>query len=175
MSRVRAFLASSLDGFIAGEGDDLSWLPHPTPDEGDFGFGAFLSEIGALLMGRRSYGVVASFGGEWPHGDRTVLAATHRPLSASVPSVRALGGDAAALVAEARRAAAGKDVYVKGGKLLRQVLDAGLLDELTLTLVPVVLGRGRPLGAGLERRHGFSLGHVAQLPRGMVQLTYRRA
>lgn len=175
MSRVRAFLASSLDGFIAGEGDDLSWLPQPNPDEGDFGFGAFLADIGALLMGRRSHDVVAGFGGPWPYGDRPVLVATHRPLSSSHAVVKAVSGDARALVAEATRAAGVKDVYVDGGELLRQVVDAGLLDELTVTLVPVMLGRGRPLGAGLQTRHGLELQRVAQLPRGMVQLAYRRA
>jgi len=173
VSRVRAFLASSLDGFIAGEGDDLSWLPQPVPGEGDFGFGVFLADTGALLMGRRSHDVVAGFGGHWPYGDRPVLVATHRPISAVVPSVRAVSGDAASLVAEAQRAAGGKDVYVDGGELLRQVVDAGLLDELTVTLVPVMLGRGRPFGAGLETRRGFELQRVVQLPRGMVQLVYR--
>jgi dihydrofolate reductase len=91
-----------------------------------------------------------------------------------VPTVRAAAGDAAALVAEARLAAGGKDVSVDGGELVRQVLDAGLLDELTVTLVPVVLGRGRPLGAGVDTRHALRLERVAQLPHGLVQLTYRR-
>ncbi len=172
MSRVRAFLASSLDGFIAGEGDDLSWLPQPGPGDGDFGFGAFLQDVGALLVGRRTYDAVAGFGGEWPYGSRPVLVATHRPLSPGVPSVRAVAGEAAALVGEAKRAAAGRDVYVDGGEVLRQVMDAGLLDELTLTLVPVMLGRGRPLGGGGQQRHALRLDKVVRLPQGLVQLTY---
>ena len=175
MSRVRAYLATSLDDFIAGEGDDLSWLPQPVPGEGDFGFGEFMAEVGALLMGRRSHDVVAGFGGEWPYGDRPVLVATHRPLAPAAPTVRAVAGEASALVAEARRAAGGKDVYVDGGELVRQVMDAGLLDELTVTLIPVLLGRGRPLGIGLERQHALALGRVTQLPRGMVHLEYRCA
>lgn len=172
--RVRAFLAMSLDGFIAGEGDDLSWLPPPDPGGDDAGFSALLEETGALLMGRRTYDVVAAMDMAWPYGDRPVLVATHRSLTPVVPPVRAVTGDTVAIVEQAREAAAGRDVYVDGGELVRAVLDAGLLDELTVTVVPVILGRGHPLGAGTRARHRLALVRHRALPGGMVQLTYTR-
>jgi dihydrofolate reductase len=171
---VRAFLAMSLDGFLAGEGDDLSWLPPPAPDGDDAGFSALLECVGCLLMGRRTYDVVAAMDLAWPYGNRPVLVATHRPLAPRVPQVRAVSGDTVALVEQALQAAAGKDVYVDGGELVRAVLDAGLLDELTVTLVPVILGRGRPLGAGTHARHPLTLVRHRPLRGGMVQLTYTR-
>ncbi len=172
-ARVRAFLAASLDGFIAGENDDLSWLPPADPSGEDHGFGAFLAQVGALLLGRRTYDVVAGFDGPWPYGDRPVLVATHRELQSSVATLRPVQGAIAELVHEAREAAAGLDVYADGGDVLRQVLDAGLLDEVVVTVIPVILGRGVPLFAGVRARHTLELVRSVTLPRGMMQLTYR--
>ena len=89
MGRVRVFIACSLDGFIAAPGDDLSWLPQPREGEGDFGYSAFMSEVGALLMGRSTYDVVEKFP-EWGYGEKYVLVATHRPLTPRLPTVRAV-------------------------------------------------------------------------------------
>ena len=172
-ARVRAFIAASLDGFIAGEDDDMSWLPAPEASGEDHGFGAFLADVGALLIGRRSYDVVVGFDGPWPYGDRPVLVATHRALVSPVFTVRPVHGAIAELVQTARDAAAGRDVYVDGGDVLRQVLDAGLLDEVVVTVIPVILGRGAPLFAGARARHCLELVQCTSLAGGMVQLTYR--
>jgi dihydrofolate reductase len=170
--RLRAFCATSLDGFLAGDGDDLSWLPEPDPGGGDHGFAAFLSQMGAILMGRRTYDVVVKFDVPWPYGDLPVLVATHRPLMPAASTVRAVSGDIGAMVDAARSTAAGRDVYVDGGDLLRRTLDAGLLDEVTVTVVPVVLGRGLPLFAGALARHRLLLRGQSVHPQGLVQLTY---
>lgn len=174
--RVRVFLAQSLDGFIAGPNDDLSWLPQPDPSEGpdadDGGFGAFLAEVGALLMGRRTFDVVSGFDGPWPYGERPVLVATHRALEADVPFAHAVEGAIEAMVDLARAAAKEKDVYLDGGALVRQALDAGLVDEITLTVVPVVLGAGVPLFAGIAKQHRLDLERIRTVSEGLVQLTY---
>ncbi len=171
--RVRVFIACSLDGFIAGAGDDLSWLPPPSDDGSDHGYAAFMAQVGALLMGRRTFDVVAGFEGPWPYGETPVLVATRRPLQPLAPTVRAIHGPIPALVDQAKQAAAGRDVYLDGGELIRQALDAALVDELVVTLIPVVLGSGHPLFAGAQQRHRFELLANATLPGGLVQLTFR--
>jgi dihydrofolate reductase len=170
--RVRVFIACSLDGFIAGPDDDLSWLPGPVGED-DFGYGAFFAEVGALLMGRRTYDVVLGFPGDWPYGDRPVLVATTRPLPPSQATVRAVAGPLDTMVQTAREAAGDRDVYLDGGNLIRQALDAGLVDELTVTLVPVVLGQGLPLFAGTAQPHALERVAARPLSAGLVQLTYR--
>lgn len=165
----------SLDGFIAGDGDDLSWLPEPpyedagSPDA--LTYEQFIADVGALLMGRRTYDVVQSFGVEWPWGARPVLVATRRELGADAPEqVRAVSGAIEDMVAEAQRAAMGRDVYVDGGEIVRQACAAGLVDDMTLSIAPVTLGSGHPLFAGLEERMRWRIVDVHRSLGGMVQL-----
>lgn len=159
--RVRVYLGCSLDGCIAGPDHDLSFLedhaPDPVAPSGEgLTFEAFLQDIGALLMGRRTYQVLLD-DGAWHYGDRPVLVATHHALPPAPQGgvARAVQGPIEELVAQAKEAADGKDVYLDGGDLVRQALDAGLVDELCLTFLPVVLGRGIRLWEGLQRRHAL--------------------
>lgn len=170
-NRVRAFLAVSLDGFIAGPNDELDWLPGHGEGTEDT-FTPFFAEIGAMLMGRRTFDVVCGFAGEWPYGNTPVLVATSRPLEARQPSVRRVHGPIREMLEEARRAAGERDVYIDGGALFRSALEADLVDELTLTLIPVVLGAGIPLFGGTGRKK-LSLVSTREIGAGMVQLRYR--
>ncbi len=175
-SRVRVFIACSLDGFIAGPDDDLSWLEghddanaSATTASEAVSFESFMTDVGALLMGRRTHDIVNGFGVPWPYGSRPVLVATQRPLQPAAPSVRAVSGNIEDLVAQARAAADGRDVYVDGGNLIRQAIDADLIDEAIVTFAPIVLGRGYPLFAGVSRRHRLRITAHTWLG-GMVQL-----
>jgi dihydrofolate reductase len=170
-ARVRVFIACSLDGFIAGPGGDLSWLPAPREDE-DYGYGAFIAETSAMLMGRATFDTVVGFA-DWPYGELPVLVATTRPLDPPVASVRAIAGDPAELLAQVRAVTEGP-VYLDGGALIRQFLDAGLVDELTVTIVPCVLGAGSPLFAGAQARR-LELIRTRSFDDGLVQLDYRVA
>ncbi len=185
--KLRVYIATSLDGFIAGPGDDLSWLsgaepgetpsapPAPDPDSGALSFADFLAEVGCVLMGRRTFDVVQGFGGEWFYGELPMLIATTREFACDKPQVRAGGGDIQQLVEQALGLAQGKDVYIDGGNLIRQALDARLIDDLVVTQAPIVLGQGIPLFAGVARRHRFeTLGHYS-FPGGMVQWHLRAA
>ena len=172
---MRVYIATSLDGFIAGEGHDLSWLPDPAPDDnaddGALFYDEFMLSIGALLMGRRTYDVVRSFDVEWPYGDRPVLVASHRPLETETPStVRRVEGSIQDLIGEAKGSADGKDVYIDGGVLIRQACAAGLVDDLTISLAPIALGSGYSLFAGLEDSFAMRVVGAYRFPGGMVQL-----
>lgn len=171
-NRVRAFLATSLDGFIAGPNDELDWLPGHEGDGAEDTFTPFFAEIGAMLMGRRTFDVVSGFGGEWFYGDKPILVATSRPLEAAQQSVKPVHGTIAEMVEEARRVAGDRDVYLDGGTLFRSALDAGLVDELTLTIVPTILGQGIPL-FGPTTTRTLSLVSSREIGAGMVQLRYR--
>ncbi len=170
---VRVFIATSLDGFIAGPDHDLSWLPDPRPGE-DFGYGAFMARTGAILMGRSTYEIAAGFDA-WPYGDTPVLVATRRELDEpAAPTVEPVSGTPEELVGLAHEAAVGRDIYLDGGDLIRQVLDARLVDELTITIIPVILGAGFPLFTGAARRT-LRLESTSLFEGGILQLRYAPA
>lgn len=175
--RVRVYIASSLDGFIAGPGDDLSWLTGPEAvnrggdtDPGALTFDAFIAEVGVVLMGRGTFDVVQGMEW-WGYGDRPVLVATHRPLDPDGrDTVRAVSGTIQEVVAQAKEAAGSKDVYIDGGNLIRQAAEADLIDELTLTLAPVALGAGSPLFAGIGKHFPVDVVGHHTFDGGMVQI-----
>lgn len=176
MSRVRVFLGCSFDGCIAGPEHDISFLHEFTPDPdappGDaVEFGAFMADVGALLMGRRTYQVPLDYDA-WHYGDTPVLVATHRPLPPAPHGgdARPVQGPIEELVAQAKALAGPKDVYLDGGSLVRQGLDAGLVDELILTFLPVVLGRGIRLWDGLQSRSNLRFHPPTMTGGRMVQV-----
>lgn len=174
--RVRVYLGCSLDGCIAGPDHDLSFLGEggePDPGSQGLGFEAFLATIGVLLMGRRTYQVLLDHDAWW-YGDRIVLVATHHPLPPAPKGgdARAVSGPIGELVAQAKALAGGRDVYLDGGDLVRQGLEAGLVDDLRLTFLPLVLGRGIRLWDGLQTR--TDLEFEPPVPHGrMVQVSGR--
>lgn len=185
------YIASSIDGYIAGPGGSLTFLgPFNTPDrvdpatgeKDDLGHAAFAATIDALVMGRGTYDAVAAMDCDWPYGDLRVVVLTSRPLSPPAPAatVGVAAGDPAALLA--RLAGEGvRRVWVDGGVTVSRFLAAGLVSSMILTTVPVVLGGGVPLfrtapgggslPAGGER---WALTACRSLPDGVVQRTYER-
>jgi dihydrofolate reductase len=170
MKRNHVFMAMSLDGFIAGPNDELDWLIRREGVEDTFT--PFFANIGALLMGRRSYDVISGFEGPWQYRSTPVLVATSRPLSPQRASVRAVSGSIESLLRQAQEFAKERDVYIDGGAIIRAALDAGLVDELTVTLVPIVLGTGIPLFTGVTRQHELELLGSRPIGGGLVQLRY---
>jgi dihydrofolate reductase len=170
---TRVYLACSFDGYIAGSDHDVDWLDVlEIPTESDaMGFEEFLGQVGCMLMGRKTYDFVEKQG-TWPYGDLPVLVATHRPLTPVVPTVRAVSGDIADLLGEAQRIAGDADVYLDGGATVQQALNQRLVDELTLTVVPVLLGGGVRLFDDLIERSWWEYVRYERYGE-MVQITLR--
>lgn len=144
MARVLWHVTSSLDGFIAGPGDAMDWM---------LGFGEentevneLIKQIGAVLAGRRTYDVGARqedpafqkpYGGAW---SGPVYVLTHHPPQDS--SVTFLSGNIGDAIEVAARAAGDKYVVLFGADVARQALEAGLVDDVVIHVVPVLLGDG---------------------------------
>lgn len=139
--------ATSLDGFIATEDNDLSWLFQLEGEDPVGPYDEFIGNVGALAMGATTYEWVMDHeDGRWPYSLPTWVF-THRdlPLPAG-GTVRLTADDVAAVHADMAAAADGKDVWlVGGGDLVGQFLDHDLLDEIWVSIAPLVLGRGAPL------------------------------
>jgi dihydrofolate reductase len=142
MGQVLWHVTMSLDGFIAGHRDDMTWLadylgPNPTADE-------VLASVGALLIGDRTYQIAKTeegkpYGGAWT-GPQFVL--SHHPPKHPPAGFTFLSGDIEEAVATARAAAEDRYVVVLGADTARSCLNAGVLDEVLVHIAPVLLGDG---------------------------------
>lgn len=173
MSDLIWHVTMSLDGFIAGPDDTMAWAVKQWSDEGHriqdirVEKSAVAEEVvqttGAILAGRRWYdiaterfdGVEGIYGGAW---SGPVFVLTHDPpRSQHHPAIRFVSGDLAGAVRTARNAAEGKNVVLFGASIPQQCIQADLLDEIVIHLLPVLLGDGirlyqRPGGEPLELR-----------------------
>jgi dihydrofolate reductase len=174
MPRTVLYIASSLDGYIAGKADDLSWLD-PYQDV-DYDYDAFFSTIGAIIEGRRTYDIEIRNGWEHAHPVPLFILTRNVPLGApSRTDVVFTHGDIAAVRAAAHEKAGSKDVWFIGGAdVAQQFINRGLVDVIILTLAPVFLGEGIRLFDGIGPQVSFSLQGVRQFDKGLVQLVYEK-
>lgn len=170
------FLAVSLDGFIAGPGDSLDWLAPYQAGGDDYGYAEFASGIDAIVMGRRTYDVARGFL-PWPYAGQRVVVLTHRPLPADHAAAYGLRTHAGTLAVlwPALAADGVRRVYLDGGAAVRQGLREGCVDELTLSVIPRVLGGGVPLFGEPLPGSQWTLLRSRVAARGVVQSVYRRA
>ncbi len=171
MVKASVFIATSLDGFIARSNGDLDWLPAGGGEE--HGYDAFIATVDALVIGRNTFETVLTFD-SWPYGPKPVFVLTTRPLPVPAPPgavLESMSGPPSEIVS--RLAARGIwHVYVDGGITIQQFLRAGLIQRLTITRIPVLLGSGIPLFGALPK--DVLLQHVAtrQYVSGLVQSEY---
>lgn len=169
MARVLWHVTMSLDGFIAGPGGSMEWM---------LGFGEendevneLIAQIGAVLAGRRTYDVGAVQGRpefRRPYGGAVsgpVFVLTHNPPKD--PAVTFVSGDIRKAVATAAKAAGKKNVVILGADVARQCIEAELIDDVLIHMVPVLLGDGTRLfsksGGDEVHLELLSLSHVTQV------------
>ena len=168
--KASVFVGTSLDGFIARKNGDLDFLPAGGGEP--HGYTEFMATVDALVIGRKTYDTVLTFDA-WPYGQKPVFVLSTRSLATAPPGavVDHMSGVPGEIVA--RLAARGiGHVYVDGGITIQRFLEAGLIQRLIITRVPVLIGAGIPLFGPLQR--DISLKHVAtrQYASGLVQSEY---
>lgn len=170
-----AFIAASLDGFIARPDGRIDWLdPFNAADE-DHGYDDFIADKDGIIMGSGTYETVLGFG-QWPYA-LPVIVLSNRLTVYDIPDsladhVAITDMNPAELVA-ALAAEGWKKAYVDGGQVIQSFLNAGLLDQMTITRVPVVLGAGRPLFGLVAADLKMHLLGSHSFPSGLVSSTYR--
>jgi dihydrofolate reductase len=182
IAKTQYYCAASLDGFIAESDDTLDWLLNYEgsyeggAEGGKGGYEQFYEGVGSLAMGSVTYEFVLEHLNEWPYAGKPAWVLTTRDLP--VPDgddvdVRFADAPVRDLHAEQLEAAGERNLWVVGGgNVASQYADAGLLDELLVTVVPVVLGEGKPL---FDRRLAggpMQLTGTTAFDSGMVELRY---
>jgi dihydrofolate reductase len=170
------FIGTSLDGYIAKPDGDLAWLtdPSPRPHTTDstahpaLVWETFFPTVDTLVMGRSTYETVLGFD-SWPfEGKRVIVLSTTIPSNNQVHVVRSVSEAQQMLDAEGAAR-----VYVDGGRTIQAFLAEGLIDEITVSIAPVILGRGRRLFGDLDQDVLLTLrGHHSTHDGGLLRATY---
>ncbi|QTA86104.1 dihydrofolate reductase family protein [Desulfonema magnum] len=172
------FIAASLDGFIAREDDALDWLDaaNATVPEGeDCGFFSFMASVDALVMGRNTYEKVLSLG-QWPYENKPVIVLSSKK-SISIPAslketVRHSSESPQELYKRLSQEGL-KRIYIDGGITIQRFLAANLIDDMTITVIPTLLGKGKRLFGDLEKDIQLRHTETKTYEFGFIQITYK--
>jgi dihydrofolate reductase len=170
--KASVFIATSIDGFIAREDGGLDWLPANGGEP--HGYDEFMATVDALVIGRKTFETVMTYD-TWPYEKKPVIVLSNRLRKVKVPDgavCEVMTGSPSDVVARLAKRGV-RHIYVDGGMTIRGFLEAGLIQHLTITRVPILLGRGIPLFGTLP--HDIRLEHVATqaYPSGLVKSEYR--
>jgi dihydrofolate reductase len=177
MAKCSVYIATSLDGYIAREDGSIDWLlkanEMATPGE-DCGFKSFMSTVDALIMGRHTYEKVLTFD-PWPYNDLPIVVITSQKLvipSKLQQSVSVSSETPTELVRRLTEQGL-NHLYVDGGVTIQNFLKEKLINELTITLIPVLIGNGRSLFGSLSDDIELKLIETSSYQGGFVQLKYQ--
>jgi dihydrofolate reductase len=169
-------MVASLDGFIARHDNSVGWLEAPTSlyeagasvsaEEA----AAFVKTIDCYVMGSRTYEHALELG--WPYGDTPVVVLTGRELPSTRKSVEFHSGDLETLVSENLKPRFTNIWLVGGAMLCQHFLSLSLVDEIRLTVAPVLLGDGVRLFGSLPEEKRWDLKNVTAYRNGFVELLY---
>ncbi len=143
MTTVLVYIASSLDGYIARENDGIDWLPNAT----ESGYGAFYDSIDTVIMGKTTYDQVLTFG-EYPYKDKKSFVFTSSTQNKDENIEFLL--DVEKFVKDGFPDA-GENIWLVGGaQIIASFLNQGAIDEIIISVIPIILGKGKPLFKNIE-------------------------
>jgi dihydrofolate reductase len=169
--QISVFAAVSLDGYLATTDDGLEWLQAAANPTDDHGFDELVDSVDAIAMGRRTWDHIADVP-ELPYRGRPIFVFTHQPPTAPRTGVTFWARTSEQAVVE-WEALGYHRVYVDGGEVVSSFLAAGCVDDLTITVVPTLLGAGRPLFGPIERSTELLFLGATSYASGLVTLRYR--
>ncbi len=175
MRKIILYIASSIDNFIATTDKGVAWLDKFNILEGeDYGYKNMYKHIDTLLMGSGTYLSILGMDIPWPYqGNHTYVMTRDEFLFAPQKDVTFVTSDFVEFVEDLKKQD-GKDIWLVGGGVLNGILlDAGLVDEIQLCVMPITLGEGIPLFQSHKASHFWALHACRSYENGVVMITYR--
>lgn len=163
----------SLDGYIATKENGLDWLHMVDQDGEDYGYAEFTKTIDVILMGRNTYNVVSKFD-KWFYEGLKVAVYTRSPITKPMADEFQVSGSMQEVFARLGAEGA-KRIYVDGGQTIRAALQENLIREMTISIIPVILGSGIRLFdemPGLKEMIKLEAKDARKFEKGLIQLKY---
>lgn len=173
MPRIKLYIATSLDGFIARENGSIDWLTkYENNPETDYGYSEFYASIGKVLMGRKTYEQALEFG-EWPYREKKSYVFTRqKEPTRRENNVEFVSEDIGEFVRQLKRNTE-EDIWLVGGsQIIKVFFEENLVQDLIVFVVPIILGSGIPLFDHIGKEIGFRTGRVERYENGLVKLEY---
>jgi dihydrofolate reductase len=173
MPRIKLYIATSLDGFIARENGSIDWLTkYENNPETDYGYSEFYASIGKVLMGRKTYEQALGFG-EWPYREKKSYVFTRQKESIRRENnVEFISEDIGEFVRQLKGNTE-EDIWLVGGsQIIKVFFEENLVQDLIVFVVPIILGIGIPLFDHIGKETGFRTGRVERYENGLVKLEY---
>lgn len=163
----------SLDGYIAKPNDDLSFLSIVEKEGEDYGYAEFISTVDTVIIGRKTYDWIIKQVGNFPHADKTAYVITRTPRL-SVGKTTFYTGNLLDLVKQLK-SEDGKNIFCDGGaEIVNELLKHNLLDEIIISIIPILLGNGIKLFKDSRPEQKLKLINEKTFSTGLVQLHYKR-
>ena len=175
--KASVYVGTSLDGFIARRNGSIDWLNEAqglVPKGEDCGYKAFMDSVDTLIMGRKTFEQVLTFG-PWHYGDTPVVVLSHNPVTipSNLPDTVSCSSESPQALLNRLSGQGVKHVYVDGGTTIQGFLAESLIDEITITRVPVILGDGIPLFGPMKKDLKLIQVSTKAYDFGLVQTTYQ--
>lgn len=173
MPEIKLYIATTLDGYIARENGSLDWLlSWENPNNTDHGYNEFMSGIDTIIMGRKTYDDVLGFGIPWPYpGQKTYVITTDREKPVETENTRLIH-DVNSEIIQSIKNESKKNIWLAGGsEIIGHFLGLDAVDEITVSIVPVLLGGGIRLFREKIPETKFILTRTESFETGIVNLT----
>lgn len=171
LPHTSVFLAASLDGYIARADGAIDWLEMVEREGEDYGTKEFFASVDTLVMGSKTYDVALGFS-DWPYANMRCIVVTTNTSRPALHGEEFFSGELAPLWERLGREGS-KKIYVDGGTIIAQALKAKLVHELTVSMIPILLGTGTPLAPEIGHDVILDLTQHRAFESGLVQLTYQ--
>lgn len=169
---ISLYIACSVDGFIAGENGDLDWLSMVDDGKTDYGYKQYYDSIDALIMGRLTYEQVLGFG-KWPYAGKKTYVFSKKPGLPENKDVEIYPHSVEKFSGQMAGQEYKKIWLVGGGNLLLSFIEAKLVDEYIISIIPIILGKGIPLFPAMQIQQNLQLISAEKYDSGLVQLCYK--
>ena len=176
MPDIKLFIATTIDGFIAREGGSLDWLEEmPNPEGLDYGYGDFIADIDVVVMGRTTYEEILGFGVDWPYTNcDSFVVTSDKNYKVKTDKTEVLNCIDITIIDKIKSNSKKNIWIIGGGKLISEFINLSLVDEMTLSLIPIILGKGIKLFTNNPSESNFQLLDVKSFNTGIVNLRYKK-
>jgi dihydrofolate reductase len=170
--KVIVYIAVSLDGYIARKDGDIDWLSAVNSKDEDYGYSEFLKNVDTVIIGRKTYDKVLSFGIGYPHGKFKNYIITRKKRRSS-DNIEFYNGNMRKLISSLKKEK-GKNVFVDGGaEIVNLFMKHNLIDEFIISVIPVFLGNGIRLFKNKRPEVKLKLESCKSFSSGLAQLHYK--